>query len=195
MKRTFLTVLALGAALLAPQPASAAADSERTGRCHWRMTRTPAGDLLTVGVAAAVAVYSTGTPADNPVSATVTCTLMVNGVPVVEREFSGTGLVAGAAQVTHVAGPADVVSPCDTVDYTSNATPTSTVCYESAGPPPVPQPIIDIINALCEVSCHGPLFEDRNPIICPLLAAIFGEDGDVYVAGARFYDCPPYGDA
>jgi hypothetical protein len=190
MRRALPAALAAVAALSVP--AVAGDDSTYRGGCRWEST--------TGTMAVAAVVYSEGTPVDNPVSATITCAVLVNGVTQVEAPFSGTGLVAGRSTVFVAAGETDVVTLCETVDYTSNATPTTTHCHERVGPPLVPQPVVDIVNALIDL-LNECACEPIDPLcqVLPLLAGTHVPDvvtiepeGDLLLNGELFWDCPPY---
>ena len=92
-------------------------------------------------------VYSAANPAGNPVSATFTCYVLVNGAPqpgaVVTA--SGTGVVIGSGVITYTSNfVEDFVQLCEDVSY-SNGESTSE-CFEADAfeiPPPVVWDLID----------------------------------------------------
>jgi hypothetical protein len=200
MKRLVLPALAVAllAGAAAAPPASAASDSTFQGFCDYDLVRQRDVDdhVWTGEVDARTLVYSKGTPSDNPVSANVTCRILVNGVDRFSRTWSGTTLVAGAAAVTIDAGPYDWIELCTDIDYTSNDTP-DVVCAQPGGDPDywlLVQQVIDHANALLP-------WDDVDAAVCPLLAAqapgvpgVVDVDptGDTYAAGSLLYDCPPY---
>jgi hypothetical protein len=187
MTRTFLAALAL--AVAAAQPAFAAGDSTYAGGCAFASIsndNTPDSSTDFLGVIySRTVVYS---PTANPVSATVTCSIEVGGVTAVSVPFSGTVVVAGWQLMGYTVDAGDVVRMCETVDFT-DATPTVSTCRDI----PVIDPtelVRSVVDVLCSVSDCGAILDQ---VLCPFLAAVLGEDGDVYAAGERVYDCPPYG--
>ena len=126
--------LALAAALLATaSPAQAASDSRYAGGCHLDAQPLNAGgqDQWTGPLYGMVFVFSATTLSDNPVSATLTCEVKVDGAVVLAWYEHGTVVVAvpaGNPLVTFVATDTSVVEVCTTVDYTSNTTPTASSC-------------------------------------------------------------------
>lgn len=123
-----LVACALSTAVAVP-PATAAGTSQHTTNCGM-FSRRPDPDvrrhegyLFTYMV-----VYST-TASDNPVSAIVTCEIRVNGATRASATFSGTGVVAGVRAISFEENYSfEVLETCTTVDYTSDSTPTETVC-------------------------------------------------------------------
>ena len=163
-------LLAAAAATLLATPASAGDDSTHDGHC--RLTDVAAGAQL---VRAEVTVYSRHAE-DNPVGATVTCDVYVNGTHVESATGFGYGVVVVAKPVTLTIAPTDSYAVCTTVDYT-DATPTSSGCAYL--------PVIDYPDEIVWTFVE----EHVDPVVCPALSALFPPDGDV----PDVWDCPPYG--
>lgn len=184
MRKTLFGLLAAttaGAALVAP-PASAGSATYHGG-CGFDAAAVGSG-LLHGAMYAAVVVREAQLAmerrtTESPVSADVTCDLLVNGVPTRTKTFSGTTVIAGATPLAYYQDEDDEVVLCTTVDYTSINAPTVTHCAESnADPTATP-----------------------DPVLCPVLAASapgvpgtvdIDETGDVYLTGELWWDCPPY---
>lgn len=135
MRGTVVAAFVAGLAALAAPPSRATAPSEHHGGCGFDAVKTAPtnGDATWVGDIDVLAVLHSPDVAGNPVSATITCEIAVNGV-VREQglpskaSFSGTGVVVGVAPASYVAASTDLVELCETVDFTSDATPTTTEC-------------------------------------------------------------------
>ena len=148
MTRTALVALALLACAAAP--AAAADDSHYLNGCYVDAVAVPTGQVgepetYTARIGAEIPVYSTS---GEPVSATVTCALRVRRVVVHEVSFSGTTVVVGSEWAEFSADLPLEVSTCTTVDFTSDDTPTRTVCPESQTyefPPPVVWDVADVV--------------------------------------------------
>jgi hypothetical protein len=196
MRRLLIALAVVAAALGLATPASAGTDSRYRGGCSFTTEEVAPGDYRGV-LDIEVLVFSIRSPTDNPVSATVTCRLYLNDaeLPDLSLTASGTVAVAGAREVTYEAGPWDLVHICTIVDYTSDDTPTSEECWHT-GAELIPPEVIEILDVLGEN-----VFPVLDENLCPELAARAGtygpvtieEDGDVYVAGEWFWDCPPLG--
>lgn len=180
--RAALAALTLCAAVA--QPAAAHEPSTYEGGCGFEsVTQEYAGgENRFAGIAyAAVAVYSPGH--GNPVSATVTCEVTVDGVvqPTATVSGSGTGLVVAAGPIAFAVDWDSQVAMCETVDFTSDATPTVRVCEE---PPRIvipPSEYPQVISLLLE------LFNEHvDPAICEQTG------GDLWVGDVFVWDCPPY---
>jgi hypothetical protein len=196
-----LAAVLLGGAWAVP-PAHAAADSTWDGQCFVNtVSQDPDPDHMRwIGVLGArVLVYSAATPADNPVSARVTCRVLVNGVTVRQASFDGTVLVAGAGPLDFTAQANDLVQLCTDIDYTSNATPTEVCAYRDGNQIPPPLVWDAMEGALRPANDTVATYVD--PVVCPLLAARapgvpgvvdIDPTGDTSVAGGLVWDCPPY---
>ena len=207
MKKVLIS-LAVGTALVVPQmPASAACihanppevhipecvdavDGPMIGGCGFAAaTDMVAGGGQMTGEIDIVAVVYSANPAENPVSATITCYIKVNGAtqPGAVCPASGTVVVNRVACVaTYTSNSsADFVQLCQDVDY-SGSIPDTSECFEDItleNPPPIFWEIVD-------------------PIVCAVLRPLAGtsgpggnvhidDDGDVYVFGGLWYDCWP----
>jgi hypothetical protein len=173
-----------------------------TGDCSFVAASDPTPDDLLGGpdtytglVDAHVLVYSDD-PAANPVSATVTCELLVNAVPQYRTSGSGTGLVVVADVLTYEAEDGDVVTLCTVVDYAGGGH--DVRCGGASSEPIVPEPVVDSLNHVLDDVLS--LTQAADPLVCPVLAGLPGdygevavdEEGDVFVLGVLFWDCPPY---
>ena len=201
MPGTPLAALALGLALAAAPPAVAGNDSELfSGDCGYHSVTDPTWQVgdpdRYQGVLYGYAVvYSPSGPA-TPVTATVTCTLSVDGEPVGVMDATGTTVVAGTVPVDFVATPEQYVGLCLSVDFADD-TPTYSTCYESIPWQIPPQELYDLVweapslvpglhETVCAVLRTGVV-----PDVGRTLST--GGDGDLYVAERRLVDCPPQG--
>jgi hypothetical protein len=198
--RTLLRLIGALVVLLATDvvPAAYAATDEIDGGCFILALDTgAASNFATTGILADASV--THDDAMNPLQATVTCWVDVNGVeaPNTRFEWAGLGQQAGFDEVSFVRNGADSVFVCEHVLYADNTT--MQTCY----PPPTeatapPQQVQDALRGALDVV---------NPTVCPVLAAHAGDypggveitsSGDVFVDspvqlfGSPVYDCPPY---
>jgi hypothetical protein len=191
--RHLLTVALAGLLAAAPLPAHAATGSTYHGGCGYdsvaRDGGTPAtGEHLYTGVMyAAVALYSTE-PAGNPVSATVTCTLKVNGEPYGTARFSGTDVVTGVKRVSFPDGGFYSAQLCTTVDYTSDDTPDVDFCAVETQSQ-IPQEILDAVDFVT-----APV----NAALCGVLATLapgvpgvadISPAGDLTLLGGLHWNC------
>ena len=125
---------------------------------------------------------------------TVECVLYVNGAQpgTVVLSESGTGAVAKVAPLTYYADPDDVVSMCARVTTDDDVV----VACGSGGRPLVPPAVLDQIRAVEALAdstvCLALLALDGGPADQPPAFDI-RSDGDLYVAGEWFWDCPPTG--
>ena len=203
--KKLLLALGVGTALVVPQmPASAACihanppevhipecvdavDGPSVGGCSFvAATDAVAGQGQMTGEIDIEAVVYSANPADNPMSATFTCYIKVNGAtqPGAVVTATGTVVVVGGGVITYTSNSVtDFVQLCQDVSY-SNGTNTSE-CFEAETfeiPPPIVWEIVD-------------------PLICPIIAmaapgagpVFINSQGDVWIDGEGFFDCPPYG--
>ena len=185
------SALALGA--LGAPGAHAGSDSRFEGGCSFVSMSTEAVvpgqhvgeiDIETL-------VYSP-TPEANPVWATVTCYIAVNGVPQPGTLVAGSGavVVTGGGVVRYDAADDDFVTICTQIDFTGPGDTTATVtgCPINGGDPGWPPPFF-----------WDALWGIVDPVVCPVIAAAQGtygpvdvdEQGDIFVNGELLYDCPP----
>ena len=201
MKKVLIS-LAVGTALVVPQmPASAACihanppevhipecvdavDGPSVGGCGFVATTDQvAGEGQMTGEIDIEAVVYSANPADNPMSATFTCYIKVNGTtqPGAVVTATGTVVVVGGGVVTYTSNSvSDFVQLCQDVSY-SNGTNTSE-CFEADGfeiLPPVAWEILD--GAVCPLP-DGEIIPGVMEIV----------NGDLLILGKIFYDCPPY---
>ncbi len=200
MRRTLGPALALGLlTLTAPSALAAPNDSKSVGHCGFdTLNQQNVSETAWTGVLyAAVGVFSYAH--GNVVTARVTCEIRVNGVPQVSASGAGAGLVAFAAPVTYEADVTDVVSLCTIVDYTSDPTPTSVACPEATTTRLPPQETIDLLSYVLGW-VNGAVVGYVDPAACAAFQALapghgpvsITPEGDVYVGGEYFWDCPPY---
>ena len=171
--------------------AHAASDSTIVGGCSFASLSDPVvGPGQQTGEIDVEAVVYSPTAASNPVWATITCYIKVNGVPQPGAVITASGVVAvvGGGLITYPSTESDFVQLCQRVDYTGpgDATPTSDVCFD--------QVVIILPPVVCEADCG------LGTLICTATAAApdvpgivdTNEQGDVYLAGEPFWGCPPY---
>ncbi|HVF05338.1 MAG TPA: hypothetical protein VNA20_10885 [Frankiaceae bacterium] len=196
MRRLLAAALAapLAAALAGP---ATAAGSTHDGRCEFQpfnqneVTGSGFGGFLY----AAVTLRSDDVAA-NPVTATVTCSLVVDGHTAAQRAATGTGAVVVIGYDTPPWG--DRFEVCTVVDF-ADATPTATECVPWEPEQIPPQVVVEEVGeALDRIS--NLVWRLVDPILCPLLASlapvdgplVINEQGDVYLDGEPVWDCPPY---
>ncbi len=193
------TALALGLLALTAPSAPAADQSWSRGDCGFDTVQAPSltGDTWTGIGYADVVVYSS--THGNVVNATVTCELRVNGVTQMTVSGSGTSVVVFATPMSFHAAVTDVVSFCTVVDYTSDTTPTTVDCGAAVETQVIPQWTVDLIDWVIDVANYA-IVSEVDPRVCAAFQAFApGSDpvtitpeGDVYIAGEFFWDCPPY---
>jgi hypothetical protein len=209
VKRALLAVVVTALAGLVAPAAHAAADSTYQGGCSYAAAsrNVSFGSLdppgVHTGVLASATVVHSPAPADNPVSAVVTCTVEVDGQTRATASFAGTVVVAGMQRISFPVAAGESVAWCETVDYTSDATPTTTVCTDAE--PPVPQAVIDLVNNIIDLLNQTTGLWQLDPTICALLTTLaptanstgladIRPDGDTWLFGGKVWDCPPYDD-
>jgi hypothetical protein len=210
--------LTLGAAalslLVATAPVARADHGQYVGGCSFLALNdtTPDGSLggqnQWTGEIDTVVVATDWNGIPMLASVDVECELLVNGVSQgVVLSASGTTVAASAGPFSYTAQEGDVVTLCDHVRVDWH---TTTQCHDAVNTPLIPQPVVDVLDLLLDTTgqvvdlVNEISIQAIDPILCPVLAAlapgvpgivdIDGDDGDVYVLGAIFWDCPPYGD-
>ena len=146
--------------------------------------------------AVAVATDAAGAPAPTA-SITVDCELRINGATPGTIVFScstpGIGFVSCAGQFSFNADPEDVVTMCDIVTVGGNV---HKDCGDTPPPHPIPEVLLDVIDEAVrifdEAACAAIRDQDGGPADQPPTFDI-RTDGDIYVNGEWFWDCPPYG--
>ncbi|HVF03640.1 MAG TPA: hypothetical protein VNA20_02250 [Frankiaceae bacterium] len=176
----------LAAGSLAAYAPAASADHD-VAQCRYNAVIHPAvtGDGELHGTAEGVVVA----PGDTP---TIRCEVRVNGVTraATPTSLPGPGVSAVAGFIRFIASDVDVVRLC-AVTTTSHGT--RDECYEPT-PLPIPPPVVT--DALNEV------LAEFDAATCPILASYapgsgpvtIDTDGDVWIAGERAWDCPPFAD-
>ena len=224
--KKLLMALAVGTALTVPQmPASAACihanppevhipecvdavDGPSIGGCSFvAATDAVAGQgQMTGEIDIEAVVYSATNPADNPMSATFTCYIKVNGStqPGAIVTASGIVVVVGGGVITYTSNSVtDFVQLCQDVSY-SNGQSTSE-CFEASTfeiPPPIVWEVIDMIFETI-APYEAAFWAIVDPIVCDILAQLDDFDvpgvlyvnsqGDVWVLDEGIFDCPTYG--
>lgn len=204
MKRALLVVAIAAGAALVPSYASASSTDILVGGCGY--DEPAVTGVERVGVIDDVSIAMTRGLQHQPIGATVTCWITVNGVeaPGTRYSFSGFGVQAGAHPVSFTASDIDIVTLCWSVDF-ADGTSYEPECLTTIGKPLVPWWITDDENiVLGAVDDAEVTYVD--PVVCPALEAARGSygpvtvaaDGDVYIADpiglqpTPYYDCPPY---
>lgn len=165
-----MLVSATAAALALTAPAALAGDAVRDCRWSGFQDASVSGDTYAGVLTGVVASPSGGAVA-------LTCRITVNGTTVVTVPSAGRPVFAQNAWVT--VDPTDVVRICS--DVTQHAA-TTTTCAPWL---PVQQMTVWLLvdPAVCAALTE---LEGTYPLV-----TVDGQ-GDVYVAGSLFYDCPPY---
>lgn len=132
MRRLLLPAL-LAAMTLTATPAFAWTGSAYTGQCVLIPLGSAAQGQGSLGLLAGGFTTFLPTMTTTVVSASVSCSLRVNGVVVDVLSggtMSGPTLQSGSKVVAYAASPGDVVDVCWTVDYTdpSDTSPTASTC-------------------------------------------------------------------
>ena len=133
------------------------------------------------------AAYGYAVHTDGPIS--IRCYVTVNGSEEDSTPTgSGTNVATTAGRVQFAATETDDVRLC--AEVTAHGT-TTTTCDPSTNTQVPPQEVIDLINSFLILV---------DPTICDALKAVKGtygpilidDQGDVYINGVLWYDCPPY---
>ena len=198
LNKLLLVGLAGAAAGAASTPAQAHPTFHYRGGCAFMTisdgTDSPQtqweGEVHAAGVATDAV---TGAPAP-AVSITIDCELRINGATpgAVVFSVSGTGTAGGAGLFSFNADPDDIVTMCENVTVGGEF---HKDCADATTTPIVPEPVSALIDE-AEYVVDG--------AACPVIAAQAGgladqppafdirDDGDIYVHGEWFWDCPPY---
>ncbi len=202
MTRVLIAAVTAAAALLFVPPAHAGTTSWYEGGCGFDGVR-PSGltgdpTLYRGHLNARTVLYSTD-PTDNPVSATVTCTLRATGGALIaEATFTGTGVVIGSVPIEFRSDNSYYEGPwlCETVDFTSDDTPTRTICHAHTSEQFPPEPLFELEDALL-ANVPG----SKESICAALVLAgwatpdqyggyTIGQDGTVYSYDDPLWRCP-----
>lgn len=193
--RARLALVALAGALTAgPAAASGAAADVDCGFNTVAQEQVTGGDGHYEGVGHGHATLTS--PDLGPVTARVTCLLMVDGVPRASFGGEGTGVVAFAEPLAFDLTEVEYAEPCWEVDFLSDDTPTQTGCVRTDcyWPPEGWCPVEFLFPTLDEV------FATVDGTTCPVLAALpdlgpvtTDDEGDVHHGDEVVWDCPPFG--
>lgn len=133
---------------------------------------------------------------------TIRCEIRVNGVLATATPTGGPtpGVAVTAGEIRYESRSTDTVEAC-TVYTTGHGTETSCQRSMTLTIPPC-QAIGDCdVVAILFATVSDTMVEEVDPKVCPMLAAHRPSappyvetdwDGDVYVLGELFWDCPPY---
>ena len=133
---------------------------------------------------------------------TIRCEIRVNGVPVTATPTGGPapGAAVTAGEIRYEASDVDSVESCAV--YTTghgagtSCRPTTTTTI----PPCQALGSCDVVGYVL-VTLNDTLVEEVDPRVCPVLAehrpsappyVVTDAEGDVYVLGELWWDCPPY---
>lgn len=190
MRTTLLATLVTAAAFAAP---AEAAPPQYAGGCrldHFEQ-ETQGGDQRGGTLHFAIALYDAADVTDNPVSADVHCELTVDGVVVGATPTEHVTVAgAGHAQVVYNAHVDSYVRVCTVVENWSEGSPDIRDCPEPQHFQIPPQEVLDPLNAILDGT------------VCPAIASLapgmpgvvdVTPQGDVFVAGDKIWDCPPFG--
>jgi hypothetical protein len=219
LKRILLATLAVGMLAVGVPAATAGDDSIYSGGCGLNTATDPSSqvgqeDQFQGQLSVRTTTYdTTPDPGDGPVGATSTCDLYVNTTIVDSVSATGAPVQANAKATSYVKHDSDVVKLCLTVDYADD-TETVVVCAEVTTVRIPPQIVSDTLVGVIDTvfGILDPVFtaiddllggierDQIDPRVCPVLAAHAGSvgpvtidgQGDVYIDGELFWDCPPY---
>ena len=188
---------AVAVALTAAPAAATGSDSTFEGGCTYRTveqdpTWTVGEPYRYTGELDGWAVLYSPSDHARAVTGTLTCTVEVNGVPVVSPSFTGTGVVAGVEPIEFVADEDDYVELCLSMDYADD-TPTTSYCYVRIGWAFPPEEVWDLADDLAD---EVPAARDATCATTPAVPDVgtvlrSGDDGDLRVRTYRVLDCPP----
>ena len=197
MRRALLAGVAVLFATVAT-PAHAHPDYHYIGGCGFATLRDDSTASPTWRGEADVYVVATDAefaPAAVPIS--VDCVIYVNGAnPRTILSASGVGVAAAARTWSYEAEDTDVVTVCEVV--TVGTDPATWDCGADPDPWFPPEPVVEVIEYV--IDTFNETFPEQE--VCDLLAATgpgvpgvvdVTPEGDVYVNGEFFWDCPPYG--
>ena len=202
-----VAALAVGAV-----PASAHPNYHYEGGCGFQTLSDGGEDDQTTWTgsaqAAVVATDAAGLPAPTA-TISVECHVYKDGVyQNTILSASGQGAAATASEYEYQASPSAVITVCDVVtvnDEVHNA------CEDATTTPIVPEPVQEIIEGVFETvdpiiidainTVNELVVQHLDPLICAVLKLlapgfppylVITPEGDVYIDGVFFWDCPPY---
>ena len=188
--RALLAATAVAGSLLVAVPAQAHPNYHYEGGCFLHVTkRLLSSRWEGVGGSYVTATDAAGVPA--AVWIAVECRLYRNAVyQFTFGEASGLGHAGTVEQVEFEADDNDVITICDVVTVGGEA---HTRCGNARTTNHVPQPVDDLVDAALVFADTATciVLKELAPFVPPGVVEITPE-GDVYVAGELFWDCPPY---
>lgn len=195
-KRALLGIVSLGLVSAAAPPAQAAGETIRGG-CFFAAVATHPTFFNDAAEGVIADVSVTTDAGNNPIQATVSCKIQVNGVDATPTfTYSGPGVQVGANLLSFLAQEGDSVAICQKVAYGTGTT-TAFSCRSVTEAKAPAQAITDVV-----VSVFSQVVD---PTVCPVLARLAGSypggvvitsTGDVFLPDILYfgplYDCPPY---
>lgn len=188
--RKYLLHAVAAAAVLATGVVAAPAAHAAEDRPECEIEATWDGGAYADATIAAVIPLTAGTnPSAYPVSAVVTCSVVVSGSTELAFSQHATGVAViadtGHFRYDYAAG----FKICTTIDYTSNANATDSWCVTHSWSSPS-----DTVFWLTGQGDFAicPALEVLAPQTSPDDDVYITPEGDVYVLGVFFWDCPPY---
>lgn len=203
MKKILLVTLAIAAAAVGTPAAQATGADTIRGGCFFdtnEQATVTAGQNVGVIGDRSVTQDASGLPID----ATVTCSILVDGVeaPGTRFSYSGAGVQEGVDRISFSAGDADWVDICQVVAFADGTTQTQCPPWQDQNFPP--QAFIDLLNDVFGAA-NAAEVTYVDPAVCPAFVAAAGSygpitiepDGDVSVRDpldliGLVWDCPPY---
>lgn len=180
--RVLLSLLTIGLTTLVVPAAQAAGETTRGG-CFFVAVSTKPTEFngAAEGVIADVSV--TTDAGDNPIFATVSCKIEVNGVDATPTfTYPGTGAQAGADLLAFLANDSDAISICQRVAYGTGTT-TAFSCRAVTEARVPPQEVTDVVA--------GVFHDAVDPTVCGVLGDDVALPPNLLYSGP-LYDCPPY---
>lgn len=179
---------AVAAAVLASGIAAPAYAAEDRPECEIDAT-WDGGTYADARVAAVIPLTAGTNPSSYPVSAVVTCSVVVTGTTELAFSQHATGVAVIADTGPFRYDEAAGFKICTTIDYTSNANATDSWCEQrnwSSG--------FETLSWLTEQTDFAicPALELLAPQTTPDDDVYITPEGDVYVLGVFIWDCPPY---
>lgn len=194
--RALLAATAVAASLLVAAPAQAHPTYHYEGGCFLVATNAPGGDhgdsTTWQGVAGLVVVATDAAGVPSPTTwISAECHVYRDGVyQSTWLSASGVGAAATLSETVFQSHPNSVVTICQVVTVGGEV---HTGCGDATTTPIVPEPVQEVV----EIS-----YEAAEAIVCVMLRqlpslppfVVITPEGDTYVLGEFFWDCPPYTD-
>lgn len=188
MRKKNLLYAVAAAVVASGLSAPAAYAAEDRPECEIDATHT-GGSYADARVAAVIPLTAGTNPAMYPVSAVVTCSVVVAGSTELAFSQNATGVAVIADTGEFRFDEAAGFKICTTIDYTSNAEPTDSWCQHHDWSTPG--------DTAAWLTGQGdfaicPALELLAPHTSPDDDVYVTPEGDVYLLGLFFWDCPPY---